>query len=391
MKILLKEVAEISAGQGAPQGDNNYSSVGIPFVKAGNLNDLIEGKSIHHIQKVSEDVANKHRLKKYKKGTVLFAKSGMSCLKGYVFVLPIDAYVVNHLACITPTDDIADYLRYYFTFHKPNRLVKDEAYPSISLTDIGNLQINIHNEVDRKRIVKILDLVSQSIAYRKIELDKLDELIKSRFVEMFGDPNLNPYSWEKVKMSDAISTAPQNGLYKPISDYVSDRSGIPILRIDAFYSGKVTDFSSLKRLNCSSAEIKKYLLFENDIVINRVNSIEYLGKCAHIYDLIEDTVFESNMMRFHMDEDRFNATYVTYLLCSDFIYNQILSHAKKAVNQASINQKDVQDFDIFVPPLDIQNQFATFVQHTDKLKVEVQKSLDESQMLFDSLMQKYFS
>ena len=79
---LLKDIATISAGQGAPQGDSNYCEDGTPFVKAGNLAELIEGRPIDTIQKVSESVAKKHRLKLFPKGTVLFAKSGMSCLKG---------------------------------------------------------------------------------------------------------------------------------------------------------------------------------------------------------------------------------------------------------------------------------------------------------------------
>ena len=110
MRQLLRDIAEIGAGQGAPQGDSNYCDYGIPFVKAGNLQDLTIGGSIDNIQKVSDEVAKKHRLKLFPKGTVLFAKSGMSCLKGYVYVLPKDAYVVSHLACITPKDNISDYL-----------------------------------------------------------------------------------------------------------------------------------------------------------------------------------------------------------------------------------------------------------------------------------------
>ena len=140
--MKLSDIALISAGQGAPQGDKNYCDNGIPFVKAGNLLELIEGKSINDIQKVSEEVAKKYKLKLYKKGTVLFAKSGMSCLKGYVYVLPCDAYIVSHLACVTPKEDISEYLSYYFIYNKPNQLIKDSSYPSISLVDIGNLTID---------------------------------------------------------------------------------------------------------------------------------------------------------------------------------------------------------------------------------------------------------
>ena len=105
MRYSLSDIAEIGAGQGAPQGDSCYCDNGIPFVKAGNLQALTAGGSINDIQKVSEDVAKAHKLKLYPKGTILFAKSGMSCLKGYVYVLPKDAYVVSHLACIMPKED----------------------------------------------------------------------------------------------------------------------------------------------------------------------------------------------------------------------------------------------------------------------------------------------
>ena len=188
---------------------------------------------------------------------------------------------------------------------------------------------------------------------------------------MFGDPATNPKGWKIIKLADSVITLPQNGMYKPQSDYVNNLSGTPILRIDGFYEGKISDWGSLKRLTCSNDDIKKYHLNEGDIVINRVNSIEYLGKCAHIQGLKETTVYESNMMRMHFDDNRFNPVYVTKLLCSNFIYGQILNHAKKAVNQASINQKDVLDFDLYLPPLPLQNDFATFVQQIDKSKFEI--------------------
>lgn len=370
MKVLLKDIADIKAGQGAPQGDEKYSTNGIPFIKAGNLHQLLNGFSVDKLQKVSNDVASQYKLKLYPKGTILFAKSGMSCMKGYVYVLPCNAYVVNHLACIIPYGNYSEYLKYYLNYHKPSYLIKDNSYPSISLKDIGNQVIDFKSKKIQKEIIKQMKLLEQNISCLKIVGKKYDDLIKARFIEMFGDPYTNPLKWEKLKIKDAVTVEPQNGLYKPQSDYVTDRSGIPILRIDGFYDGIVTDFASLKRLKCSETEKQKYLLLEDDIVINRVNSIEYLGKCAHIKGLLEDTVYESNMMRMHFDPESYNPAYICKLLCSQFIYDQIVNHAKKAVNQASINQKDVLDFNIYQPPVDLQNQFADFVQQVDKSKYD---------------------
>ena len=177
----------------------------------------------------------------------------------------------------------------------------------------------------QKQIAAQLDKCTALIAKHKLMLEKYDTLIKSRFIEMFGDPVTNPKNWKIIKLADSVTTLPQNGMYKPQSDYVNDLSGIPILRIDGFYKGKISDWDSLKRLTCSDDDINKYHLNEDDIVINRVNSIEYLGKCAHIQGLKETTVYESNMMRMHFDDNRFNPVYVTKLLCSNYIYGQILN------------------------------------------------------------------
>ncbi len=261
---------------------------------------------------------------------------------------------------------------------------------TLNKATLSTIKIQLHEYDNQLEIVNMLNRVSSSIDFRKQQLTKLDELIKARFVEMFGDLMENPKQFPCVLLGSIMTVMPQNGLYKPQSAYVQDKFGTPILRIDGFYNGKVTDFNNLKRLCCTDFEKERYLLVENDIVINRVNSIEYLGKCARISGLQEDTVFESNMMRFHLDDSKVNSTYITTVLCSQYIYRQILTRAKKAVNQASINQGDVQSLNVVVPPLSLQNQFADFVAEVDKSKVEVQKALDQTQLLFDSLMQQYF-
>ena len=264
------------------------------------------------------------------------------------------------------------------------------TFKAINKKTLAETEIPLPPLEEQRRIAALLDKVSDLITKRRAQLDKLDLLVKARFVEMFGDPFINSMTWERIKIKDAVTVEPQNGMYKPQSDYVTDGSGTPILRIDGFYDGVVTDFSSLKRLRCNDKEKQKYLLKENDIVINRVNSIEYLGKCAHITGLIEETVYESNMMRMHFDTARFNPVYITHLLCSRFVYDQVVNHAKKAVNQASINQKDVLDFDVYQPPIDFQNVFADFVNQVERSKLKLRQSLDKLETLKKALMQQYF-
>ena len=279
--------------------------------------------------------------------------------------------VIGTLQYILPKDNVLpEYLFYVIKHMHLEKYYSGATIPHIYFKNYKNEEFNLDSINKQETIINILNDCNKLIKLKETQLQKYDDLIKARFIEMFGDPYTNPLKWKKLKIKDAVTVEPQNGLYKPQSDYVTDRSGIPILRIDGFYDGIVTDFASLKRLKCSETEKQKYLLLEDDIVINRVNSIEYLGKCAHIKGLLEDTVYESNMMRMHFDPESYNPAYICKLLCSQFIYDQIVNHAKKAVNQASINQKDVLDFNIYQPPVDLQNQFADFVQQVDKSKYD---------------------
>lgn len=300
-------------------------------------------------------------------------------------------WVNNHAHVLKPKEDFnVDYLCYSLMFYNTDGLVNGATRQKLTQATMRQMLIPQRTYQEQCDIVAQLNKTNLIIKTRQQQLQKLDELVKARFVEMFGEPFSNPMKWKKLKIAKTVTVEPQNGMYKPQSNYVTDGFGTPILRIDGFYNGKVTNYSTLKRLICTDDEKQKYLLKEDDVVINRVNSLEYLGKCAHISGMAEETVYESNMMRMHFDSNRFNAVYVTHLLCSSFVYDQIVNHAKKAVNQASINQKDVLDFDIYEPPVELQNQYATFVKKVDKSKVAVQKSLDEAQLLFDSLIQQYF-
>ena len=289
---------------------------------------------------------------------------------GRTTLLPAYSSIIGTMQYLLPKDNILpEYLCYVVRHMHLEKYFSGATIPHIYFKDYKSEMFNLGTIEKQEEIVGILGQVGRVILNRKQQLQKLDELVKARFVEMFGDPEINSFDWPVCTLKELVSIEPQNGLYKPQSAYVQDGSGFPIVRIDAFYNGRITNFSTLKRLECSESEVQRYLLQENDIVINRVNSIEYLGKCAHIKGLLEETVFESNMMRLHLDDTVMNAVFATKLLCSQYIYKQIMIRAKKAVNQASINQQDVLSFRMFVPPLELQEQFAAFVEQTDKSKV----------------------
>ena len=198
----------------------------------------------------------------------------------------------------------------------------------------------------------------------------LDSLIKSRFVEMFGDPADNHHGYDVCSLGEVLSVEPSNGLYKPQKDYITDGTGTPIIRIDSFRS-EGPDFASLKRLSCSEAELGRYEVVENDIVINRVNSVGCMGKTMIVPHVPEPTVYESNMMRLHSDETVMAPAFLCAQMVSDYSKDYFESNAKRAIGQASINQKDVKSLPVVVPPLDAQERYLSFSRQVDKSRFVV--------------------
>jgi type I restriction enzyme, S subunit len=339
--------------------------------------------------------------KKLLPGDIIIEKSGGSPAQpvGRVVYFDLDDtsdYVCNNFSAVLRfSSDL--HPRYLFHLLLANyQAGKSEKYQN-KTTGIRNLKLSNYLQSiqipdialsEQKRIAAILDSADAIRTKRKAAISKLDELAQSVFIEMFGNLKNNEKEWEMKLLGDCFKVEPQNGLYKPSFNY---GSGTPILRIDCFYDGKVTDISTLKRVRLDKSEIAKYKLSENDIVINRVNSIEYLGKSALIPKMSEPTVYESNMMRFSLKNKMLDPLFVIYVLNSQEAKAKIKSRAKKSINQASINQQDVRIIDIPVPPLSLQTLFAKYVRQIDELVSREKVALHKEEVLFSSLQHRAFA
>jgi type I restriction enzyme S subunit len=142
---------------------------------------------------------------------------------------------------------------------------------------------------------------------------------------------------------------PKNGIYKPASAYADH--GTPIVRIDSFYDGIVADVSSLKRVRLTAREVDMYGIKAGDLLVNRVNSIDYVGKTALVPTVVEDTVFESNIMRVRLRANEVMPEFAILALCSPPTRAYFKARAKPAVAQVSVNQRDVGELPLFVPPV----------------------------------------
>ena len=198
-----------------------------------------------------------------------------------------------------------------------------------------------------------------------------------------------PDEWIWVRLGKLLYISPRNGIYKPTRDY---GSGTQIIRIDDFYDGHLTRGSGFKRLRLSDKEVETYRVENSDLIINRVNSIEYLGKCALVENLTENTVFESNIMRCCVIEDVISKPYVAAYLASREGRNRLCENAKHAVNQASINQKDVGDTLVPITTIEEQtlivHEIELKLSHTDELISQIEDHLEKVEALRQSILKK---
>lgn len=382
----LGDIANISAGQGAPQKESDFSDVGNPFIRAGNLAKLIEGYSEYDVcELINDDTAKRYGLRLYPKDTIVFAKSGKSTSKGYVHILSQECYIVNHLACINIYNNDSSYMKYYFMYHKPNRLIKDEAYPSISLADIRDMKINIHDIQTQKEIVAVLDKVTSLISMRKKQLDKLDVLVKSKFIEMFGDPVLNPKGWEKKKLGEVCEINPNKDIFKSVEDN-TEISFIPMENVSI--NGYI-DTSIIKKYD----DVKNgYSYFiENDVLFAKITPSMENGKGAVAKNLKNGLGVGST--EFHILRPKINYINSVWLYnLTHFRWFRLLAEKKMtgSAGQKRVPAIFLKNFITIIPPLDLQNQFAEFVEQVEKNKENIKSSLNQLETLYSALMQEYF-
>jgi len=175
-----------------------------------------------------------------------------------------------------------------------------------------------------------------------------------------------------VPLGDLISEGPQNGLYRPAGDY---GDGCPILRIDSFYDGHISTNRELKRLRIGSDDVVRYSLKIGDLLINRVNSLEFVGKCAIVEKLEEPTIFESNIMRFTVDQSRIDPKFLVRWMCLDHFRRHIVRRAKHAINQASVNQDDICCALIPLPTISAQKEILLRALQLESVAAEATESV----------------
>jgi type I restriction enzyme, S subunit len=282
---------------------------------------------------------------------------------------------------------LAYFLRAPATAEKIAQRVAGARMPRAEMPFVMSLAIPLPSLDEQRRITDLLSRAENIVRMRREAEQKAKEIIPALFLDMFGDPATNPKGWRTTTLSEVVADGPQNGLYKHADTY---GSGTPILRIDGFYDGRVRPLAEWKRLRLDAAEAKRFRLTEGDIVVNRVNSPEYLGKSAIIPRLEEPAVYESNMMRVSVSRETALPEFVIAYLQTAFARSALIKNAKHAINQSSINQDDVRSVLIYLPPISDQAAFRSRAAEGRSLEDQQGRATEQAKDTFRSLLAGVF-
>ena len=383
--VKLSTVATISAGQSAPK-NNYFSENGIPFIRAGSLEFLINGKGLDYCEKINETNAKICKLKLYPKNAVLFAKSGMSANKGRVYKLERDSYVVSHLAVVV-TDScklLPSYFMYWLKINSPRTLIKDESYPSISLSDIGNLDIDCPSIEEQQRIVNILDKAEEIRTKKKLANEKLDEFLKSTFIDMFGDPATNPNNYPIQALED-VTKFITDGKHGDCEDEIG--SGYYFVSAKCINNGRI-DLTQARQIKYSDYQDvnKRVKINLNDLLI--VNTGATIGKMAIVRNpnVANCITLQKSVAVINIDNTKLLTEYLCYCLKCKSIANV---SAGSAIRNLLLST--MRSYKLPIPPIAMQDKFSKIVQKVEAQKEKNQKVIEQMDNLFNSLMQQAFN
>ena len=386
--VKLEEICTIVSGGTPSRSKPNYWNNGnIPWIK---IKDM-KSKYIDSAEEfITEEGLNNSSTKMLKRDTILYS---IFATLGEVGILKIDACTNQAIAGLSLKEDsniLKEYLYYYLKSKKKdvNNLGRGVAQNNINLSLLRKFKIPVIPLRQQKKIIEVLDNVSSTINNYERELALLDELVKARFVEMFGtiyDKKFDMKTLPDIVSSDknSIKRGPFGGALKK-EDFLEDGYMVYEQR-HAIHE----DFEYAKYY-VSPEKYESMIGFKvvpGDLIISCSGT---LGRIAEVPMGAKEGIINQALLKISLNKDIMNNQFFIYQFRCKEIQDMLfgISRGSGIANMPSMNE--VKAFKFICPPLELQNQFASFVEEIDKSRSRIQKSLEASQELFDSLMQEYF-
>ena len=373
----LSDICEVYSGFALKEF--NDLNEGIPVIKIGNI--MTDGTlALEECQYTSEIVNEKYYSKK---GDIYVALSGATT--GKIGILESDEkYVINQRVGVIrrKDDEVPQQFIKYFLMRQTDRIMQEAsgcAQPNISPKQIAQYEVPRLSETEMYEISTILDMLSNVITQRIDEIQKLDALIKARFVEMFGDINANDKNWDSQPLGE-LCTIVRGGSPRPIEKFLG--GDVPWIKIGDATDGESIYLNSTKEHIIQEGVKKSRLVKAGSLIF--ANCGVSLG-FARIITF--DGCIHDGWLAMEDIDERLDKVFLLQAL------NQMTEHFRAiapAGTQPNLNTAIMKAYKQIIPPMELQKDYISFCKQVDKSKVAVQRALEETQTLFDSLMQEYF-
>ena len=326
-------------------------------------------------------------------GDVLFAK-----MQGTKKTLLIEPVLANHIYstgfCAVRAKEgiLTDRCLYHLLTSEMFLSQKDKncsgaTQKAITNAGLGKIVIHVPSIEEQDDIADQLDTVISIITKRQQELAALDDLVKARFVEMFGDMLINPKGLPEQRLDSLADIV--SGITKGRKVKTEELYEVPYMAVSNVKDGYI-DWTTVKTIMATEGEIEQYRLMPGDVLMTEGGDPDKLGRGAIIHEPPKGCIHQNHIFRVRLKQDALLSIFMAQYLQQQKAKRYFLGCAKQTTGIASINMKQLSALPVLVPPMKEQEEYAAFVAQVDKSKVAIQKALDEAQVLFDSLMQNYF-
>ena len=307
---------------------------------------------------------------------------------GRVMCLPEKSSVIGTMQYILPNEGVnVHYLAFAMEHMNLAKYFSGATIPHIYFKDYGKEKLLERTEKEQKSIAEILSKMDSLISLRKQQLAKLDELVKARFVEMFGDVLLNSMQWPEKTLENMANIV--SGITKGRKTAEADLQEVPYMAVSNVKDGYI-DWTTVKTILATRREIEQYRLMPDDILMTEGGDPDKVGRGAIIKMPLKNSIHQNHIFRVRLNEQEILPDFLAEYLQHQKAKRYFLGCAKQTTGIASINMRQLRALPTLVPPLSLQKQFAAFVERVDRQKQTVQQSLEKLELMKNALMQEYF-
>ena len=387
--VSLGEVGTLINGDRGKNypSQKDFVDNGVPFINAGHIqNGEIDFESMNFISRKRFDLLGSGKVKS---GDILY------CLRGSLGKTAIikdiqEGAIASSLVIIRPSEQIrTDYFYRYLA----SPIGQAEIYkydngssqPNLSAQSLKQYRLPLPPLEEQRRIAAILDKADGVRRKRKEAIRLTEELLRSTFLEMFGDPVTNPKGWEICPMKKIVIET-QYGTAEKSQEVMG---GLPILRMNNItYSGEI-DLNSLKWCQIPLKDEDKFTVKRGDLLFNRTNSPELVGKTA-VWRSDDKFAYAGYLIRVRFDKSKANSEYVSAFLNSAYGKRYLLEKAKPSINMSNFSASEFLKIPIPLPDIETQHRFDEFVSSTRMMSQHLGNGLADYNNLFNSLLQRAF-